>query len=372
MSLAGFKKQLNKANQLFNEKIAGARGTELDPDFMEMERKIDVAGRMVEDLIARTQEYLQPNPMARARMTAVKGFNNLQNKNKSMVYPQPEGILGESMVKHGKDLGSDSVLGNALVDGGEAYKQMAEIKYSLEDNVKQNFLDPFTSLQHREIKEINHHRKKLEGRRLDFDCKKRKAGGSKNPEEELRMAEEKFVESKNLAENAMVNFLNSDAEHIAALYEFVSSEVVYHQEAVRILSDLQQRLEEKRREAAERPKTEYVPTKPTGAGNNSSLSRDHLPSPQQQHSANSWRSDNQENHHQQGATTPLKSAGGGSTPSCRALYSFSAENSTELPFEEGDTIALLAQVDENWYEGEAHGRRGYFPVNYVEVLVPLP
>ena len=40
MSLAGLKKQLNKANQYLSETIGGAKGTELDPEFAEMERKV--------------------------------------------------------------------------------------------------------------------------------------------------------------------------------------------------------------------------------------------------------------------------------------------------------------------------------------------
>ena len=40
MSLAGLKKQLNKANQYLSETIGGAKGTELDEEFAEMERKV--------------------------------------------------------------------------------------------------------------------------------------------------------------------------------------------------------------------------------------------------------------------------------------------------------------------------------------------
>ena len=38
MSLAGFMKQINKANQLISEKIGGAKGTELDTSFHQMEK----------------------------------------------------------------------------------------------------------------------------------------------------------------------------------------------------------------------------------------------------------------------------------------------------------------------------------------------
>ena len=53
-----------------------------------------------------------------------------------------------------------------------------------------------------------HHLKKLEGRRLDFDYKKKRQG--KIPDEEVRQAVEKFEESKELAERSMFNFLEND------------------------------------------------------------------------------------------------------------------------------------------------------------------
>jgi len=45
--------------------------------------------------------------------------------------------------------------GRALVEVGESYKQLAEIKYSAEDNVKQNFLEPLQNLQNKDLKEVN-------------------------------------------------------------------------------------------------------------------------------------------------------------------------------------------------------------------------
>lgn len=53
-----------------------------------------------------------------------------------------------------------------------------------------------------------HHLKKLESRRLDFDYKKKRQG--RIPDEELRQAMEKFEESKEVSETSMHNLLETD------------------------------------------------------------------------------------------------------------------------------------------------------------------
>lgn len=45
-------------------------------------------------------------------------------------------------------------LAQALVEFGDSLKQMADVKYSLDDNVKQNFLEPLHQLQMKDLKEV--------------------------------------------------------------------------------------------------------------------------------------------------------------------------------------------------------------------------
>ncbi|XP_023669660.1 endophilin-A3a isoform X2 [Paramormyrops kingsleyae] len=351
MSVAGLKKQFHKASQLLSEKISGAEGTKLDEDFLEMERKIEVTNKSVVDLLSKTTEYLQPNPAYRAKLGMVNTVSKIRGQVKSTGYPQTEGLLGDCMLRHGRDLGEESSFGCALVDIGEALKQMAEIKDSLDINVKQNFIDPLQNLQDKDLKEIGHHLKKLEGRRLDFDYKKKRQG--KIPDEEIKQAVEKFEESKELAERSMFNFLENDVEQVSQLAALIQAAFEYHRQTLEILEDLNSKIQSRIAAASSRPKREFKPKsimtsiEATESSQQNGLSY-----------SSSVKSSESEAHMDQ--------------PCCRSLYDFEPENEGELGFKEGDIIILTNQIDENWYEGMINGESGFFPINYVQVLVPLP
>lgn len=256
MSVAGLKKQFYKASQLVSEKVGGAEGTKLDDDFREMEKKVDVTSKAVAEVLARTIEYLQPNPASRAKLTMLNTVSKIRGQVKNPGYPQSEGLLGECMVRHGKELG-ESNFGDALLDAGESMKRLAEVKDSLDIEVKQNFIDPLQNLCDKDLKEIQHHLKKLEGRRLDFDYKKKRQG--KIPDEELRQALDKFEESKEVAETSMHNLLETDIEQVSQLSALVDAQLDYHRQAVQILDELADKLKRRMREASSRPRREYKP-----------------------------------------------------------------------------------------------------------------
>ncbi|KAL4613293.1 endophilin-A3-like isoform X3 [Arapaima gigas] len=351
MSVAGLKKQFHKASQLLSEKISGAEGTKLDEDFMEMERKIEVTNKSLLELLSKTTEYLQPNPAYRAKLGMVNTVSKIRGQVKTTGYPQTEGLLGDCMLRYGKELGEDSSFGCALVDIGEALKQMADVKDSLDINVKQNFIDPLQNLQDKDLKEIGHHLKKLEGRRLDFDYKKKRQG--KIPDEEIKQAVEKFEESKELAERSMFNFFENDVEQVSQLAALIEAVLEYHRQSLEILEDLNGKLENSIATASSRPKREFKPKSVM-------TSIETIDNPQ--HNGLSYSSSVKSSEPEVQMDQPC----------CRSLYDFEPENEGELGFKEGDIIILTNQIDENWYEGMINGESGFFPINYVEVIVPLP
>eukprot|EP00095_Tigriopus_kingsejongensis_P007335 snap_masked-scaffold589_size129586-processed-gene-0.8 protein:Tk07335 transcript:snap_masked-scaffold589_size129586-processed-gene-0.8-mRNA-1 annotation:"endophilin-a isoform x11" len=396
--LPGLKKQFNKANQFMSERITGVEGTKLDPEFAEMERRADVFNELVEDLQVKTKEYLQPNPTVRAKMAAVKGISKLSGQAKASTYPQPEGTLGDAMCTYGKklqDFDFDSVFASSLVESGESLKQMADLKYALDDNVKQNFLEPLHHTQSKDLREVMHHRKKLQGRKLDFDCKKRTGAR----DDEIKQAEDKFAESLHLSQLGMHNLMEgSGVEHISQLTQFAESLLEYHKNCTTILQTLTDALYEKTNEASLKPKAEFRPKtledlgidrdsdynlsarsgsmRPGSSNSNLPVASSNLMSsspggsqastPTHGNNGDAWNP--RPSPKPSPATTPTRH----SQPSCQALYDFEAENPGELSFKEGDTIMLKSQIDDNWYDGSVRGKSGLFPVSYVNIVNPLP
>ncbi|KAJ8416527.1 hypothetical protein AAFF_G00358150, partial [Aldrovandia affinis] len=54
----------------------------------------------------------------------------------------------------------------------------------------------------------------------------------------------------------------------------------------------------------------------------------------------------------------------------RAIYDFKAQTAKELTLKKGETLYVIRQIDNNWYEGELRGRVGIFPISYVEKIMP--
>ncbi|XP_034086111.1 SH3 domain containing GRB2 like 2a, endophilin A1 isoform X6 [Gymnodraco acuticeps] len=358
MSVAGLKKQFHKATQKVSEKVGGAEGTKLDDDFTEMEKKMDTTARAVLDIMTKTTEYLQPNPATRAKMSMINSMSRMRGQEKGPGYTQTEAILGESMQRFGRELGEESNFGGALIEAGEAMRELGEVKDALDIEVKQNFIDPMQNLHEKDLKEIQHHLKKMEGRRLDFDYKKKRQG--KCTDDELKQALEKFDDSKEIAEQSMFNLIESDIEQVSQLAALVHAQVEYHSRAAEILTQLSSKIDERIKDTSVKPRKEYAPKARTSLdfsiseNHNGGIHNARSPGPRSP------------------ARSPVRSPAPLDQPCCRALYDFDPENEGELGFKEGDIITLTNKIDDNWYEGMLHGNSGFFPINYVDILVPLP
>lgn len=105
------------------------------------------------------------------------------------------------------------------------------------------------------------------------------------------------------------------------------------------------------------------------------LHQSYPPNPQQQQPRYQHQQVPQEQHQQQQHSQQISSNANnerGYVPRVFALYDFQSKEPNDLSFKKGDVILLRRKVDANWFVGELNGREGTFPLNYVQVIVPLP
>ncbi|XP_037538602.1 endophilin-A1-like [Nematolebias whitei] len=144
----------------------------------------------------------------------------------------------------------------------------------------------------------------------------------------------------------------NEIEQVSQLAALVQAQLEYHSRSSEILQQLSSKMEDRIKEVSSKPRKEYTP-KPR-------MTLELLP-PNESHNGGIHS-----------AKSPGRSPAPMDQPCCRALYDFEPENEGELGFKEGDVITLTNQIDENWYEGMINGQSGFFPINYVDILVPLP
>lgn len=109
---------------------------------------------LIDEMLLKTTEYLQPNPAHRTKLMAAKTLHKIAGKDgEKPLYPQIEGSIAEIFTKHGHEAGGN-VFGRSLLEIGDTFKELEEKKYGLEDTVMQNFIGPLTKLRVCDLKEI--------------------------------------------------------------------------------------------------------------------------------------------------------------------------------------------------------------------------
>ncbi|EDO47212.1 predicted protein [Nematostella vectensis] len=345
---AGLKKQINKANQYVSEKMGSAEGTKMEDEFIEMERKTDALIELVANLTPKTKEYLQPNATYNAKVK----MHMTQPDEK---YPYTEGLMGDVMMLAGQEIGQvgkGSDYAAALLDFAGALHELAETRHELDEKVHSNFLGPLHDLEANDLKELTFNRKKLQGRRLDYDCKKRK--GNKVSIEEIKTAQFKFEESKNLCKQGMAKLLGNEMDMIEQLCQLVVDMLEYHKKSTESLeiamSQLNKRIVNARRNQAEAEASapKQAPEEPEN------VPEQHEKAPE--------------------STNPLAKSSDSDKlkPSCKAKFDYKAKKEGELSFTEGQIITLSGKRDDEWYEGTLDGKFGIFPSALVQILTDLP
>lgn len=350
MSLAGFKKQFNKANQYVSEKMGAAEGTKLDESFLEMEKKTDVLTTLFTQLIGKTKDYLHPNPAIRAKI-----YMHMSAPGQS--YPQTEGALGDVMLRAGHELGpNESEYASALLDVGSSLIEIADVRDNMDKNLHENFLMPLNSLESGDLKELAQHRKKLQGRRLDYDCKKRK--GNKISVEEVKIAQYKFEESKSICDEMMKQLLGNEVEHIHQLSVLVCYMLEFHKKSADTLERLVHLLNKRvsgatatHKQADDKPKGAEGSAFPmmTGKATNPLAVNDTTE-----------------------ASPRAEDAPRVSKPCCKAKTDFKGDKEGELSFTADQVIILTKKIDDKLLEGTLDGKIGVFPRDKVQIVVDLP
>ncbi|KAK1887456.1 Endophilin-A3 [Dissostichus eleginoides] len=360
MSVSGMKKQLHKASQLLNERLMGAEGTKMDDDFLQMEKSVTVLQSLLLELLCRTTEVLQPNPADRAKLSVLNTMSRIRGQGKAGGYPQTESILGDCMTHYGQELGAESEFGGALLEVGGAPAGSSDC--SSGSPAGGALLGGQTELHGAAGGAAGHgaegdpfQLKKLIGRRLDFDYKRRQRGNVSA--EEIHLAWEKFITSKE----------SSDGDLLSRLAALVSALLDFHRNAHRILLGLHGDLQARLTAASHKPERRFRPKKIRIRQEQIGSVEVFQRPPDSSGEFTEFTSR---------PSSPISCyADSGlvlDQPCCRALYSFRPGYHGELSFSAGDLILLTNQVDANWYEGTLGSQSGLFPISYVDVLVPLP
>jgi len=316
-------KTFGKFDQWTGEKFGTYQATELTQAFLDLEKQTDVRDAATTKLLKATEELLQPNPAARAKLRQVVAGKTVERK-----LPQPEEEMGDVMLRGSAGL-KETSFGLALEAVGNAERQVAEARNTFDSDVMYCFIKPLMDFQNITIKDVNSNRKRLESRRLEYDAAHRnydrKQGSAKlKIEEEFKQSKSRFEESKETTFYDMVALVEKDAEHCQQVQELVRAQLTFHKEAVAILQPLIDQLQARVYEASGRaPRERYLDKKELAE---TGYMRRYM----------------------------------------RAMFDFEAEAPHELSLTAGDRIEILTELDENWLEGCCNGKTGLFPISYVE------
>lgn len=340
-------KWLNKRTQAVSERLnKDTKRTEYDPELQELLNQTDATKNSISKLVKELPTFLHPNPAARAKAALGTSYAKMRKTASERRYPHSSGELSTVMMKNAEEFPPSSAFGTAMNHVGEAMQKICDAQHAMDDEVNQMVLGPMKETHDVKLKELTKQKKKMESRRLDFDYKKRKleSGKTNFTNDDMKQAEEKFEQSKEILTNSMIEFLDNDVEQVSQLQAFIQAYMSMAEQTMEALREAQEGLNEVMEDAADRPRREQRPK-----------------------SVYQFINEDDDDDDDDDFDDVPADAG----PCCRAIYDFEPENDEELGFAEGQTLRLLKRLDENWLEGELNGKTGIFPSTYVEIIHDL-
>ncbi|KAI6650990.1 Endophilin-A3-like isoform X4 [Oopsacas minuta] len=239
-------RKVDRTKQILSEKTGRGKeeATQIAGEYKDLEKMTDSTAAILEHLQGKLKEMLQPNPNVRLKMDMSNSFQKMKGQVSANKYPQTEHVISELMMKGAQDLGDDSYFSKSLFQVAETFQILSDSKDDLDLSVRQRFLDPIAAVVNKDIKEISHHRKKVTGRRLDYDAKRKKHQKGTVTEQELSLSADRFEESFDLAEKGMRTLLDNDIEQVQQVLELTRSLADYHKRSSETLQSCLEELED--------------------------------------------------------------------------------------------------------------------------------
>jgi hypothetical protein len=260
--------------------------TELPPDYIELEKRVDALKLVHQKLLAVTSQYTNeaydypPNIresftdlsknvtekvqlLSRATSTAeaqaaFTATPQAKPQPKTFNHAIARASLAGSQLLHQSDLrgaGADDSLAQALEKYAVAEERVGEARLTQDERIQQRFLAGWSATLNTNLQFAQRARKNVENARLNLDATKARVKGIANPfnnnkaqshsEEnyteaqraEIEKAEDDFVNQTEEAVGVMKNVLDTP-EPLKNLAELIAAQLEFHKRAYEILSEL--------------------------------------------------------------------------------------------------------------------------------------
>jgi len=237
MSIKGF----DRAKQFSQEKMGNAVKTELDQDFIALSARVEETRSCVSKTSTAARNFLQPNAAARLEdmfNETVTGKGS--NIDKRQTYSE---LMGHIMKTSGQQIGDSIKCGPSFVEVGETFQKLGMLEREYIRDVYNNFFKPFSNHLQVEYSNITAEKRRLDLARLDLDAAKSKVRGARTPEamqqneQKVRECQAAFDRQYEQTKILLTEADRKSDEFTCHLEEFIRSQMNYHEQAHKMLSE---------------------------------------------------------------------------------------------------------------------------------------